>query len=205
MMSILAPPRQPVIGPEAAGILLTPRQFDRAEFEEGWRYELIHGVLVVSSTPLEQERDPNEELGRWLRNYQEDHPDGKALDKTLPEHTIYLKRNRRRADRAIWAGLGRLPRRKEIPTVIVEFVSEGKRSWLRDYLEKRDEFLAAGAKEYWVIDRFRREMTVFTRHGKRSREQVIGEKGTYTTPLLPGFELKLARLFQLADAWEARD
>ncbi|MFO0965287.1 MAG: Uma2 family endonuclease [Gemmataceae bacterium] len=193
-----------VLGPESAGLSLVPREFDRAEFAEGWRYELIHGVLVVSPTPLETERDPNDELGFMLRLYQAEHPEGKALDKTLPEHTIYLKKNRRRADRAIWAGLGRLPAKKELPSAAVEFVSEGKRSWQRDYMEKRDEYLRAGIKEYWLIDRFRRQMTVFSRHGKRIKKQVIREGQTYTTPLLPGFELPIKRLLQLADAWEER-
>src|SRR5438270_10340593 len=91
-------------GPASAGTLMTPREFDRAEFVEGWRYELINGVLVVSPIPLESESDPNEELGRLLRNYQESHPQGGALDKTLPERTVKTKRNRRRADRVIWAG-----------------------------------------------------------------------------------------------------
>ena len=44
-------------------MLLTPAEFDRARFQEGWRYELINGVLVVSPTPSRKERHPNEELG----------------------------------------------------------------------------------------------------------------------------------------------
>src|SRR5436309_578903 len=86
------------IGPDSAGILMAAAEFDRAEFVEGWRYELIQGVLVVSPIPLESERDPNEELGRWLRNYQESHPNGKILDKTLWEHTVSTGENRRRVD-----------------------------------------------------------------------------------------------------------
>jgi len=46
------------LGPDCNGILMTPPQFDRAEFLDGWRYELINGVLIVSSTPLRNERDP---------------------------------------------------------------------------------------------------------------------------------------------------
>ncbi len=45
---------QPVFGPEANGILMTPAEFDRAEFEDGWRYELINGVLIVSPIPAEK-------------------------------------------------------------------------------------------------------------------------------------------------------
>ena len=63
----------------------------------------------MSPTPSRKERHPNEELGYLLRQYQEDHPQGSSLDLTLPEETIETKQNRRRADRAIWAGLGRDP------------------------------------------------------------------------------------------------
>lgn len=85
-------------------------EFEAAEFEPGYRYELIHGILVVTPPPLEEERDANEELGRWLRNYKESHPEGKALDLTLPEHNLRTLGQNRRADRVLWIGLGRRPR-----------------------------------------------------------------------------------------------
>jgi Uma2 family endonuclease len=192
---------QQLFGPASAGTLMTPREFDRADFVEGYRYELVHGVLIVSPSPLENERDPNEELGYLLRVYRDSHAEGKALDATLSEHTIRTKANRRRADRVIWAGLGRLPRRKDTPTIIVEFVSAGKRERTRDYEEKRDEYLEMGVKEYWIFDRFRRTLTVYAMREGKARKQVIREKQTYTTELLPGFELPLARLFALADRW----
>lgn len=44
-------------------------------------------------------------------------------------------------------------------------------------------------------------MTVF-RKGKA--EQVVAEKEIYRTGLLPGFELPLARLLELADQWRKR-
>ena len=68
-------------GLESNGILMTPEEFDDSDaedFDQNWSYELINGVLVVSPIPFRQETDPNEELGRLLRNYQEDHAHGKA-------------------------------------------------------------------------------------------------------------------------------
>src|SRR5207244_9034393 len=109
----------------------------------------------------EEERDPNEELGHLLRTYQESHPKGAALNKTLSEQTVATGENRRRADRVIWAGLGRLPRRGEKPTIVVEFVSEGRANRDRDYEEKRDEYLAIGVRAYWSVDRFHPPMAVF--------------------------------------------
>ncbi len=185
--------------PSAAGMLLAPDEFDAAEFEDGYRYELIHGVLVVSPAPSPQERGPNDRLGHWLCFYQERHPQGSALDETLPEHDVYVGPERRRADRVIWASLGRQPRAEETPTIVVEFVSAGRRNLLRDYEEKRREYASLGVQEYWVVDRFRRTLTVFRPDAK----SVYGEDHVYTTPLLPGFELPLAKLLACADRWAA--
>ena len=185
----------------SSGVSLTPAEFDAAEFEEGWRYELIHGILVVSPPPPRRERDANEELGRWLRNYQESHPQGSALDATFPEETVITPTERRRADRVIYAGLGRDPLEGEVPAIVVEFVSAGKRNLLRDYQEKRDEYLAAGVREYWIIDRFARCLTVHRRFDASDSQQVVREGETYATTLLPGFELRLDELLQRSDRW----
>jgi Uma2 family endonuclease len=191
----------PVFGPTSNGISMTPEEFDQGEFEAGWRYELIRGVLVVSPAPLEEERDPNGELEYLLRLYRDTHPKGKSLDKTLSEQTVVTGENRRRADRVIWAGLGRRPRRREQPTIVVEFVSEGRANRYRDYEEKRDEYLAIGVREYWVFDRFDHTMSVFRLHGSSPRKRDYRRTQTYKTPLLPGFVVPLERLFALADSW----
>src|SRR5262249_43371327 len=143
-----------------------------------------------------------EELGCMLRSYREHHPQGSALDKTLPEQDIRTRANRRRADRVIWTGLGRVPDPDvDLPTIAAEFVSEALRDRRRDYEEKRDEYMEVGIAEYWIIDRFRRLMTVIRNHPNGLQELIIGENDVYRTPLLPGFELPLARLLAVADSW----
>jgi len=130
------------------------------------------------------------------------YPQGSALDDTLSEQHVSTHDSSRRADRVIWAGLGRAPNpRKDLPTIVVEFVSEGKRNRLRDYHEKRAEYLAAGVREYWIIDRFARTLTAC----RNDRPDVeIPHDGTYQTPLPPGFDLPLARLLAVAGRWRAR-
>jgi len=194
--------RRVLLGPASAGVPLTPRQFDSADYEEGWRYELINGVLVVSPIPSLAERDPNEELGHLLRSYQESHPQGSSLDLTVAEHMVITRRQRRRADRLLWAGLGRAPHPDEKPTVVVEWVSKGKRSHLRDFEEKRREYQELRIAEYWLFNRFVRTLTVFALVGGRYRKRVLGEHDTYRTPLLPGFEVPIGRLLRLANRWK---
>jgi Uma2 family endonuclease len=206
-MSVLETPIILKLAPELAGILLSPEEFDAVEeCDELYNYELVHGVLIVAPPPAIGERGPNDQLGHLLRSYKEHHPQGAALDLTVPEHLIRTPDSRRRADRVIWTGLGRIPNtRQDQPTIVIEFVSASKRDFQRDYIDKRDEYLRAGVREYWIIDRFRRRMTVVRGGADPVTEIVITEQDTYTTPLLPGFELPLAQLLAVADAVEAAE
>src|ERR1700730_5695747 len=92
-----------------------------------------------------------------------------------------------------------------MPTIIAEFVSYGKRNRERDYETKRKEYRAIRVKEYWVIDRFERTLTVFSTVPGKAPKRVIRENQIYKTDLLPGFELPLARLLALADRWPESD
>ena len=185
---------------DSNGMSMTPDEFDAVEdYDRGFRYELLWGLVVVSPIPSEAHEDPSEELGYLLRAYQRNHPQGGSLDLTLPERYVRTAAGRRRADRVIWAGLGRRPDpRVDVPTIVVEIVSRSRRDRRRDYVEKREEYRAAGVHEYWIVDPFRRRMTVSFADGT---ERVVAEAETYATPLLPGFELPLAALLARSDAW----
>ncbi len=103
----------------------------------------------------------------------------------------------------IWAGLGRLPIvEREKPTIIVEFVSKGRRNRLRDYQTKRREYGEIKVKEYWIIDRFQRKMTAVRYGRSKASTLVVREGEVNTTDLLPGFELPISRLLAEADMLE---
>jgi Uma2 family endonuclease len=170
------------------------------DVDELFRYELIHGVVVVSPPAAEGERGPNGVMEFLLRSYEATHPAGSAFNETLFEQELRTSAGIRRADRVIWCGLGRHPiLGKDIPSIVVEFVSDSSRDRRRDYEEKRKEYAAIGVKEYWIIDRFRRTMTVCCGVDK---PLIVREGDTFTTALLPGFELPLGRLLAVADRWK---
>ncbi len=191
------------VGPESAGILMTPEEFDAlTDYDENYRYELIHGVLVVHPIPLAEETGPNELLGNFLYHHKVSHPQAAMLDATLPQQYVRTRGSRRLADRLIWTGLGRTPdRKRDVATIAVEFVSAGRRNRERDYVDKRKEYQEAGLKEYWIIDRFQRTMTVILYRGRKVQVKVIRENQTYQSPLLPGFDVPLAMLLEAADKW----
>lgn len=186
---------------ESNGIRMTLEEFQSVErFDESFFYELIHGVCLVSPAPGPGERHPNGVLEHWLWQYLESHPQGVNLNSTLFEQEIVTSHGVRRPDRVIWAGLGRLPEiDRDPPTIIVEFVSNTRRDRRRDYEQKREEYATLGTAEYWIIDRFRRTMTVC--FGNEST-RVVAESETYTTERLPGFELPLGKLLAFADRYK---
>ena len=192
----------------SSGVAMTAAEFDALParyFDRNYRYEIIRGILIVSPSAGNGEVDPNEYLGYLLLSHQENHPQGQVVDVTLPKQTLPGGENRRRCDRAIWVGQGRIPNLEtDFPAIVIEFVSRAKRDFIRDYEEKRDEYRQGGALEYWIIDRFRRIMTVhrFARgEGTVATVLTEPETGSYQTDLIPGFTLPLARLLGRADRW----
>lgn len=94
--------RKFIPGPASAGILLT-----REESDEEYRFELVHGVLVVTPFSFNEEAGPNELLGSLLPGYQKTHPAGSTLDDTLPQQYVRTPTSRRIADRRAQPGARR--------------------------------------------------------------------------------------------------
>jgi Uma2 family endonuclease len=188
------------LNPEDNGLCMTPEEFDAIEdWDREYIFELVQGVVIVSPAPGSGERNPNDELGHWLRTYKESHPQGASIDATLPEQYIAVENGRRRADRAIWVGLGRDPDvDRDIPQIAIEFVSQRRRDRQRDYVLKRVEYRTAGVVEYWVIDRFDRTITVFTTESQKTYD----ESQIVQSPLLPGFQLSVADVLAAADRYQ---
>jgi Uma2 family endonuclease len=83
-----------------------------------------------------------------------------------------------------------------IPDIVVEVVSPG--SERRDYIEKRAEYLDVGAKEYWILDPQKDQALILRRSRGAWAERMLKPSSRYKTPLLPGFELHCASVFQSA-------
>src|SRR5207247_6375727 len=133
------------------------------------------------------------------------HAEGRALNTALAQLDGRVRDGRRLADRLIWAGVGRDADIKvDVPSIGIEFVSAGRRNRRRDYVDKRTEYQEAGLKEYWIIDRFERTLTVVQFRGKKIVERIFREGGTYESPLLPGFRVPLAELLRAADRFARR-
>ena len=190
------------LGPESNGMRMSPDEFDAVtDYDRRFQYELVDGVVLVNPLPRDAHSDPNILLGHLLYIYRTTNPQGNVLDYERPERYVKVRNGRRIADHVLWIGLGRRPSsRDDVPTIAVEFVSAGRRNRYRDYVLKRDEYLAAGIREYWIFDRFDRTLTVHRRTDSGEQSEVFTEEQLYRPLLLPGFDLSVEEILSESDA-----
>ena len=190
-----APAPASYLDEDSAGLLMTGAEFDAIEeCDPFFRYQLIRGVVVVSRPPVAAHERYVDRFGYLLQKYMFEHPNGAVLDETLPGRYVRTEEDtRRQPDRAVWCGLGREPdETADVPAIIVEVVSRSRRDRVRDYETKRNEYRAAGVKEYWIVDRFADPGPTVTVASADGSERVVGPGETYESPLLPGFVFRPA-------------
>jgi Uma2 family endonuclease len=187
-------PPQLYIGPENNGQRMSLADFDDAIGREGYTYELNKGVIEVTNIPHRRHLAQVLSIRNQLIGHQLSHPEiihavtGSHDSKVL----IEPEQSERHPDIAVY--LSPMPDVDDIwsiwvPTIAVEVVSDS--SAKRDYEEKPAEYLAFGIQEYWIVDRFKDQMTVLSRYRGKWREQVLGRAENYSTPYLPEFVLDL--------------
>lgn len=183
------------IGPSDHGRRMSLDDFEHADVQEGFLYELSRGVITVSDVPHPRHMAVVLAVRDELVAYKRTHPGrvhavaGGAECKILladlqserhPDVAVYKTPPPDGDD--VWSSW--------IPELVVEVVSPGSRE--RDAVEKREEYLAFGVQEYWVIDPERRQLLALRRYRGRWREHTAKAGETYTTPLFKGLTLDLA-------------
>jgi hypothetical protein len=192
------------IGPTDQGRSMSLVDFDHAEVQEGYLYELGRGVIIVSDVPKKRHLYQVAATRNQLVTYQLAHPGKIQIIASGGECKILVPgyESERHPDLAVYKSLppdeGEDFWSKWIPELVIEVVSPG--SELRDYQEKREEYLALGVHEYWIIDAGKQEMLVLRRVAGRWRERILRPPEIYKTRLLPGFQFACEPVFQTAKA-----
>ena len=184
------------LGPLDAGRIITSDEFASAYFEEPYQYERVNGRLEIMSP---EGKDHVRTSTPWLTRlcgYSLAHPD--RIQAVVPSPWVKIDgQTERIGDIGVYLGglLDDLNLPDQTPDLMFEFVSPAKKDRRRDYIEKRADYLKAGIREYVIIDRFDRQVTVLTLRDGRYAERVLPADGTYESPLLPGFALALAGIW----------
>jgi len=167
--------------------------------DDGKRHELIDGEHYVTPSPSTKHQRISGNLHFLIRAWLETHAIGQVFfapydvvfsefDVVQPD-LLYLSQERAAAVLTPLHVRG-------VPELVVEIASKGTRK--RDETIKRRLYERTGVTEYWVVDPaidvvrvYRRAEAGFARPVELARE--AGD--VLTTPLLPGLELPLSRIF----------
>jgi Uma2 family endonuclease len=194
------------IGPSDHGRELTLQEFLEAEEEDGYRYELARGVLEVTEVPNDPHGVVVSNLYTGVARYHLDHPGyiyrlggGNEFRFWLPG----MISGRNPDLGVVLRGAPKDYRGRRIPALAAEVVSRG--SIHRDYETKREEYLAYGLLEYWIVDPLERKVTVLTRRGDVWDERVVKGDEIIPSLVLPGFLTTVNDLWMTIEADDPAD
>jgi len=166
--------------------------------DDGKRHELIDGEHYVTPSPnLHHQRVAGTLFG-VIWTHLQSHPIGEVfmapLDVVMSKHDVvepdilYVSNDRR-------AQILTTSNVQGAPDLAIEVTSEGTRK--RDETIKR-RLYERGVSEYWVVDPEIAVARVYRRDGNRfarARELSLEAGDVLTTPLLPGLDIALQRIF----------
>jgi len=168
--------------------------------EYGPRYQLIEGELYIAPAPNRFHQEISGNLEYLFKRYLEDHPIGKIFhapfDVQLTDvnvfqpDIIFLAREHYalQTKQGITGG----------PDLVVEILSP--RTAELDQGVKRELYSRCGVRELWIIDPDTLRVSVFRlQENAESPERVYQADDTIETPLMPGLQVSLARVFADAD------
>ncbi len=164
--------------------------------EDGLRHEIIDGEHFVTPSPSLRHQRISGTLFYLLRSHLENHPVGELFyapfDALLGAHDIvvpdllYLSEERRHFLTA--------KNLQGPPNLVIEILSPSTSR--RDRRLKRDLYERVGVEEYWLVDPERNVVNIYRWEAGASESSAEYEKtATLTSPLFPGLNLQLDRVF----------
>ena len=193
-MAIVATPAH--IGPAESGRRMSISELQEAEVEEGYRYELERGVLEVTEVPSDPHGVVVANLFDAISRYRREHPRVIRRYGGVSEFRFWLPRmvSGRNPDLGVvLRGAPKDVRGRQFVALAAEVVSTS--SVKRDYETKREEYLAYGLLEYWIVDPLQRQVTVLTRQGDAWNEIVVRGGKLIASQVLPGFTTTVEELW----------
>jgi Uma2 family endonuclease len=171
------------------------RPWTRADLDrlpdDGNRYEVLDGALLVTPLPGESHQWIASTLLVELESYGRRHGVGRAYGpgaipkgKSELQPDILVVPGRLRAPELGWKGLPR-------PMLVVEVLSDSTRG--RDLVLKREAYQRWGIPEYWIVDPAERNVLVV--RPEREDERVVDVLRWQPDPRIPPLEVDVAALF----------
>lgn len=180
--------------------LLTVADLDAAP-EDNNRYELIGGQLFVSPAPGIPHQLIIHNFQGGFTYYLDQNPIGKLVpgagavfsdyDAVIPD--LVFVRNEH------WSQIVSGEKFIGAPDLVIEVLSSGSENRRRDLVFKRHLYGKHGVREYWVVDEENRYVLIYRLRGQTLEEVATlrDDADEITSPILPGFRLRLSAIFKL--------
>lgn len=196
-MPVIAEPDANAAAP-LRGLRMSAEEF-LAIPDDGFNYELVSGVVVMSPSPIPRHQAVAGEIFTQIALFLRSNPVGQVL----AEIDVFLGRDEAGRDLVYkpevvfltdeqWARVG--DRIAEPPAVTVEVISRGSRQL--DTKTKKQDYERFGVREYWLIDPERRTMTFYRLQDGRYVEAAPADQ-KFASQAIPGFSLDLAEIAEL--------
>ena len=165
----------------------TLTEFETMPKEEGWNYELIDGLVMMSPRPTAKHQVINGNLYSELR-----HKLKGSRCIPIPEIDLVLEGNNLIPDLMVICNedITDMKRYEKPPLIAIEIVSPTSAS--RDHIIKRRKYEQLGIQEYWIVSPEEKCITVFDFVNKN--EEMYCE-GTVTSFVLPEVVINLEDIF----------
>lgn len=183
--------------------MTTSRRFLLTDLEafpdDGTRYELIDGELFVTTAPHGRHQFSLTVLILRLGSWNE----LTGLGWLFPGAGLVFAADTGVIPDLMWVSRARLPliwgedgKLHAAPELVVEILSPGAENERRDFEVKLGLFSRQGVREYWILDWRTRRVWVY-RPGAGGLELAVtlGDDDLLTSPLLPGFSVRVGDLF----------
>ncbi|MEO0395714.1 MAG: Uma2 family endonuclease [Cyanobacteria bacterium P01_A01_bin.137] len=177
----------------------TVRDLEVLPQSEGSRYELINGELFVTRSPHRKHQQISGKIFAALDEWSEATGLGEAIlaPGIIPSDTDNVIPD------VVWISQQRLAVLEDeaghltgFPELIVEVLSPGDSNIRRDREAKLKLYSVQGVQEYWIADRFTRQLEVYRRQqGKLSLVATLITTDEVTSPLLPDFTCPISHFF----------
>jgi len=167
--------------------------------KEGCHYEIVDGGLFVSRTSSNAHQAARGNTFFVLKAWN----DQTGLGEVLSEPGVIFSRHDAVEPDVAWLSLARRTAVEGddghlhgAPELLVEVLSPGAANERRDRETKRGLYARHGVDEYWILDWRAQTVAVYRRAGDAlALVATLGRDDTLSSPLLPGFAVRVGQLF----------
>jgi Uma2 family endonuclease len=164
--------------------------------DDGKRYELIDGEVIMSPSPSEKHQRALAELYLSIANHVKEHKLGKVY--FAPFDIVFSEKTALQPDLIFVssARVGIIGPEYIIgaPDLVAEILSPSRPAY--DRVTKLEQYARYGVREYWIVDPGTEKAEIHRLAGKSYElAATLAGAEALTTPFLPGWQLPVRHLF----------